>query len=276
MESTGETNMYTVPGLGATVYSVAFTPANDGKIQKEAMLHVLRNVATSTQDHYFEAADAGALTEAFGDIATNILEAATNVKVEDKIGKDYTVNFGLPTPDFDRLPNADMGGIDGEGSTEFYMQVLNYKLDPATNERIPNQYTVLEKFTFNLDGSLKSHTVGGNACGTTCTHVTTSGGKITKIDGTYFDFEDKGDEGQFMYWTADRLTRDELVLQYFVYLEDSADDEIPAGTYYTNEYATLTYTNYKGNRVQREFPIPQMTWNGAQVTYVFYLVNEAG
>jgi hypothetical protein len=148
------------------------------------MIHVLRNVATSVEKHYFEAADAGALKTAFSDIATNILEAATDVHVEDKIGKGYVVNFGLPTANFDKLPSAEMGGIDGEGSTEFYMQVLNYKLDPVTNERTGTP-AVLEKFTFNLDGTLKSHTVAGQACGDTCNHVTTSGGKITKIDGTY-------------------------------------------------------------------------------------------
>ena len=52
--------------------------------------------------------------------------------------------------------------------------------------------------------------------------------------------------------------------------------EVDAGTYNTNEYATITYTNYLGNECQKEFPIPSLTWMGAKVTYVFYLVNESG
>ena len=269
MVSTGEANMYTIPGLGATMFSVAFTPANDGKIQKESMIHVLRNVATSVQDHYFEAEDAGALTTAFSAIATNILEAATDVRVEDKIGTDYTVQLSMP----DGLTSDDTAGLE-----DFYIQVLDYKLD-ANNERTGDP-TVLENFTFDGTGKLKSHKVAGSACGDECNHVTISGGTITKIEGHYFSFEDKGNGDQFMNWHADRLTRNELVLQYFVYLKGSGgvdpEKAVDAGTYYTNEYATLTYTNYKGVEVQNEFPVPQMTWNGAQVRYTFYLVNEKG
>ena len=276
--SAGKEYLYTVPGLGAKIFTINFDAKQDGQITEanidKALASTASDQAGATQ-YYYKVTSADQLSDAFDSIGEGIRYAATDVHVEDKIGKGYVVNFGLPTPNFDKLPDAGMGGIDGKGATEFYMQVLNYKLDPTTNERTGTP-TVLEKFTFNLDGTLKSHTVAGSACGDTCNHVTTAGGKITKISGTYFQFEDKGEDGQIMTWTADRLTRDELVLQYFVYLEGSADTEIPAGTYYTNEYAKLTYTNFQGVKVENTFPVPQLTWNGAQVRYTFYLVNEFG
>lgn len=210
--------------------------------------------------------DSSAYEEIFAGIAASIREAATDVVVEDKVGEDYTLNFSFPSG-----VTADEAGMD-----EFYIQVLEYQLDE--NKERTGDPEVLENFTFNNDGTLKSHTVKGVAC-ESCTHVTTSGGTITKIEGTYFNYEVK-DDGEYLTWTADKLSTTELALEYFVYLDNSAgkdaDEQVSAGTYYTNEYATITYTNFKGEQVQQEFPIPQMTWNGAQVTYVFYLVNEAG
>ncbi len=132
-----------------------------------------------------------------------------------------------------------------------------------------------------------------------------------KVDGQYYKFVPKGDgtyimkEGAFasgtandnlkiaspyffydastriLVWSAEKLSETELALSYFLYLDKSAggegeDSQRVSGTYKTNDYATLRYTNHLGNNCELEFPVPQMTWNGAQVSYVFYLVNENG
>lgn len=86
---------------------------------------------------------------------------------------------------------------------------------------------------------------------------------------------------RMLVWTAEKLSTSELTLTYFLYLNGSggcvgSEDETDAGTYPTNDYANLHYTNYLGNDCEQIFPVPQMTWNGAQVSYVFYLVNEDG
>ena len=237
------------------------------------------NAVSKKGTYFFSVADADAATQmgdVFGQIAQKILEAAKDVVVEDKIDSDFTVNFALP---------ENVGSDATDGLSEFYIQAVEYQLD-ENKERAGNP-TVLENFTFNVNGTLKSHTVDGTAC-SNCGHVTITNGKVTKIDGTYFDYSSTAatnEEGEpiteeYLHWNAEKLTTTELALQYFAYLDHSAGeapaDQVPAGTYYTNEYATLTYTNYKGNRVQREFPIPQVTWNGAQVSYVFYLVNAQG
>ena len=86
---------------------------------------------------------------------------------------------------------------------------------------------------------------------------------------------------RILRWTSQKLSSTELALSYFLYLDNSAGwethpDETDPGTYITNDYATIRYENHLGNMCEQEFPIPQMTWNGAQVSYVFYLVNDAG
>lgn len=81
-------------------------------------------------------------------------------------------------------------------------------------------------------------------------------------------------------WTLDKIGLTETVMRYFLYLDDSGgyhgDIDQEAGTYPTNKDADLTYTNFQDNEVQQKFPKPQMTWHGAQMSYVFYLVNQAG
>lgn len=235
---------------------------------------ILENIASSSDNAYVvpDGDDTSAVSGALSSIAQKIVEAARDVKVEDKIGINYSMNFSIPGHGTgNAVEEAALDGL-----TEFYIQVVEYQLN-ADKERTGDP-TVLENFTFNEDGSFKSHTVNGTAC-EDCSHVTTTDGVITKIEGTYFTYTST-DDGEILTWEADKISTTELALQYFAHLDDSSgvtpDDQIAAGTYYTNEYATLTYTNYRGNEVQREFPTPQMTWNGAQVSYVFYLVNEAG
>lgn len=99
-----------------------------------------------------------------------------------------------------------------------------------------------------------------------------------KIASPYFFYDAST---RILAWTAEKLSETELALSYFLYLDESAGCEGEAhqrlpGTYETNDYATLNYTNHLGNNCEQEFPIPQMTWNGAQVSYVFYLVNDKG
>ena len=218
------------------------------------------------------ATDTDEMEGIFENIAKKIMKAATNVVVEDKIGSNYTMNFSIPGYGTDYAVTDAL-----EGTTEFYIQVVEYTLDEDKNRS--GDPDVLENFTFKADGTLKSHTVDGAACGDTCSHVTFTDGVVTAIDGTYFDYKSDS-TGEYLTWKTAELTDTELALQYFAYLDNStgvsADEQIKAGTYYTNEYATLTYTNYLENEVQQKFPVPQMTWNGAQVSYTFYLVNDAG
>ncbi len=272
---------------GIPVYTIGVN-MTDGSSESWVLNHMSSNyspdgkTATGETDYNFNCdTENGAGTqmqEIFKGIGMSIREAATNVVVQDEVGEKYTLTFGVPT------------GVDAAdtGMEEFYIQAVEYTLDPNTNQRTGDP-VVLEKFTFDQNSTLKSHTVKGIACGETCTHVTMSGTTVTAINGTYFQYSTEtatNDQGQeytkeFITWTADKISRTELALQYFAYLDNSAgtgdaSKQVEAGTYYTNEEATVTYDNYQGERVQQTFPQPSMTWKGAKVTYLFYLVNEAG
>ena len=84
-----------------------------------------------------------------------------------------------------------------------------------------------------------------------------------------------------LVWTTEKLATSELAMTYFLYLKNSggfagAPNETKPDTYKTNEAAYLYYKNFNNVECEQEFPVPQMTWNGAQISYVFYLVNEQG
>lgn len=261
-----------------------------GVKEGEQVTHDTGSTMSKLNSYYYLVEDEGAaenMETVFAGIAQKIVEAATNVEVEDKIGNDFTLNLSVPGYGTDHA----LSSVALDGVTEFYIQVVEYTLDD-TKERVGDP-AVLENFTFNPDGSVKSHSVDGvETCTGSCSHVTlvsetveNSEGNVTTvysatgIDGKYFTYT-FDENGEVLTWQADKITTTELALQYFAHLDDSTgvhlDDQTGAGTHYTNEYATLVYTNYKGNKVQVELPRPQMTWNGAQVSYVFYLVNQNG
>ena len=84
-------------------------------------------------------------------------------------------------------------------------------------------------------------------------------------------------ETETFYWNIGTITEDELVLSYFVYLTGSMQGERnEEGSYDTNEYATLTYSNYLGHSCEQSVPTPVLPWNQATVGYGFYLVNKDG
>lgn len=315
---------------------------------------ILKNMASDTNKYIdiFSVDNASKATAAFENIAQSILDAATDVKVTDKISSDYTMVF--------EAPNAVVGEALPEGQ-EMYIEVKDYVLTPVYDsagttivDYIRGSAVSLMKLYLGKNGSTyyaasdasgtayATPTFNQTAIGTTyywTTTQTASGVSVT-VDGTTYYFDEAGisskDEDYvaanwfnmasgayafgnitttdivdtdssgettqnsvcndliiatpyFVYnastkmltWTAAKLSTSELALSYFLYLNESggysgADDETEAGTYETNEYAYLNYTNFQGTECQQTFPVPQMTWNGAQVSYVFYLVNDEG
>ena len=290
--------------------------------------------AMSKKDkYYYNVPDADAATEmenVFSGIAVSILQAATNVTVEDKITDQYTMIFDIPEG------TKDITGV----TNDFYIEFGKYTLD-ADHERTEEGFTSVTKlYLQNTSGTLSAkdatdpvfeqkvigekgtvyywttnssyaskaavtYTVDGtayyfipygmekNADGTAPTgwYNMTSGAYATgTVDATtnmsddlviatpYFVYNAST---RMLYWTVEKLDTAEYALRYFLYLDDSAtevgtDNETDPGSYPTNEHAYITYTNFRDNDCQQEFPVPQLTWSGAQVSYVFYLVNSAG
>lgn len=264
---------YEMKKAGVEVYSIGIQLSSDNK---KTILKKIAGVATkdeenktvihnATEENYsnyamFVGTDVSELEDFFRKVVQEIKQAATNVTVTDKVADEYSMVFTAPS-------GVDLGG------QELYIQAVEYQLDG--NKERTGDPEVLEKFSY--DGSKWVHLVKGTACGDSCTHVTAEGSNVTAIEGTYFTYNAKT---KVIQWKADKLSTTELALQYFVYLDNSAEvdveNQVEAGTYPTNDYATMVYTNHLDHVCQQSFPVPQMTWNGAQVSYVFYLVNEDG
>ncbi|MEE1038796.1 MAG: bacterial Ig-like domain-containing protein [Eubacterium sp.] len=254
------------------------------------------------------------MEDVFTNIAKKILEAAKNVKVTDKIADEYTMIFDIPKgpeQDFvkEHLPkgqefyieflNYSLKPVVEQGVTTDYIRDKETSLmklylakDKDGNyfaasdaKGTPFAAPTFEAVQEGQDGyyNLVNGTYVFTANGTG-THNMISGARVSGttnddliIETPYVHYEAAN---RILVWTAEKLSSSELALRYFLYLNDSAaqdpDKQVDAGTYPTNDYATLEYTNFQGNDCQQIFPKPQMTWNGAQVSYVFYLVNEDG
>ena len=312
-----------------------------------------RTRLTASDEYYFSCDANKPLTEEslkkFRNIGMSIREAAKDVKVEDKIGGDFTMVF--------EIPNADISSsLDGKNQ-EFYIEVGEYVLTADPNnpgDTIRGAFTSKAKmylgkngneyfaasdangttnypapifeqraigsmyywtttpttsgiyypknnpvYYFSLEGISEDSegfvaqdwynlTSGGFATGTTSTHSYTVPGSSTPKESKYSDdlviatpYFVYNAATATLVWTADKLTEKELTLSYFLYLaksggySGSADEKDP-GTYPTNKYASLTYSNFQEQPCEQYMPVPQVTWHGAQVSYVFYLVNSQG
>ena len=79
------------------------------------------------------------------------------------------------------------------------------------------------------------------------------------------------------YWKMGTVQTSELAMRYYVFLTDSMDEPgKAAGSYPTNEYATLYYDNYLENPCKKDTVSPVLAWEAANVSYAFYLVNSDG
>jgi len=296
---------------------------------------ILKNMASDSSKYIdiFNVDNADKATAAFESIAMSILQAATDITVEDQITDEYTMIFDVPTGSVK---------IDGEDSDladqEFYIEFGKYALDE--NHERTTFTSVTKLYLENTNGTLsakdstdpvfEAKTIGDKG---TLYYWTTDGRyaseasvTYTNSDATYYfipygmkstDSDYDADvwfnmtsgayangtvdsatnmsenlviatpyfvynaSDKMIYWTVDKLDTYEYTLSYFLYLNDSATEvatsnETDPGPYPTNDHAYITYTNFQGNDCRQVFPIPQLTWNGAQVSYVFYLVNAAG
>lgn len=300
MVGTNEANMYKIKGLGATMYSIAFAPANDGPIDRAAMLHVLRNIATSTDKHYYEATAAGALSNVFGSIAGDIANAATNARFVDQMGSKYNLQMAQKTyPDGVRTIDPFIEVVTSDNGTETLNEVVKFSVDGKKaysnlidvdgdgicgvkvekNTDGTYTYTIFDEDDNILrgDGVILAKNFIYN---TSSQPVTISGVEIpagvneeTKLTTTPLY---KEVPPETFYWKLGNISRKTMTMRYYVYLDGSMEGERPAGVYDTNTYANLYYDNYLGNPCYKVTESPELPWEDAQVSYGFYLVDEQG
>ena len=279
--------LYTVPGLGAELYSIAFRVYDDINVKAESAKHTLQQIAQDA-DHYVDAANANELAEAFKHIGGKIANAAENAYFVDQLGD----SFELQMSDNIKARNESGNVVDTTLSALIgsapAITVSNYKIYKAsdvgtkinnvevTEEMVGKRYgdpTVVEKVTFNSDGTVTSTAVDGNIlkngviCAKNFYYNTTS--SYQTVDGITLAPES-------FRWNIGTISNAEWVLDYYVYLTGSMDGKASSGSYKTNNYATLYYKNWLGNDAHLDTTSPQVGWESANVSYAFYLVNDKG
>ena len=323
---TDEKNMYMVPGLGATMFSISFDAQTDTNVTEESMdlsIETLATDQTGSTKYYYKVTSAEELSAAFNVIGTEIAYAANNARFVDQMGDNYNLQM-TPIVDYNGEAITDANGEAMMPSIEIISYDIYTKAeadaiaegtagDDVTNAMIGKRkgtYTVLETVTFdsvkNDDGSYTvtgaySDQINGGetnilADGTQTgyvkgviyaktflynnnpTDVAVEGISIptgTKADGTTTGTTNVLPSEAF-YWKMGTVQTSELAMRYYVYLEGSMEGTRPAGSYPTNEFATLYYDNYLGNPCLKDTVSPVMAWKSANVSYAFYLVNEQG
>ena len=235
-------------GLGAKIFTIGY--GVQGGSTEET---VLSTIASSPANYY---SATGNLQDAYDRILEQIDNAATNAVVTDKMGAQYDVQFAT---------SYKMGG-----TTITLNPVPKFEIGSWTVDSMGNrlEYTVLETITFETNENGYLTAASSSILGDGVYDVNNS-----MIVGQYVTYDLLNET---FTWNIGDITRNEVTLKYYACLEGAAEGEREAGVFDTNEYAQLTYENFKGNACQRAFPVPTLGWKQAAVSYEFYLVNDAG
>lgn len=271
--------MTTVPGLGATVYSIGFALEDDGAVEKEHAQLVVKQMASSLAYCYENVTSREQLDSAFNSIKGDIFEAASNAVYDDQMGAEYDLqmaNFGPKN----YSPTIEVVTYDIYKRSDYEAGTIPIDKVGSRKSSTP---TVVEKITFSADGKAAYSSLIGNGT----SNILNSDGLIVAKNFVYntntatsktvtFNGKQITVGPERFYWNLGTVKETEYALRYYVYLTGSMEGKRDAGTYPTNDHATLNYVNYAGATVSQNAPIPELAWKAAVVYYAAYLVNEQG
>lgn len=276
----GQQYMTQLPGLGATMYSIGFCLEQDKQITVASMEYVLKNISSDSEKFYYKVDTADELSNAFAAIGNEIAYAATNARFVDTVGADYDLQMASSTYTLSDGTTTDT--IEPEITVQAY-DIYTAADGVATSEigKRKGTSTVLETVTFN-EGGTEAYSdkksgnilIDGVICANTFWYNTT--GNTVSIDTNGDGTNDYNLAPETFYWKMGTINQTELALSYYVYLTGSMEGTRGAGSYPTNESATLYYTNWLGNEAKKDTVSPVLAWKSANVSYAFYLVNENG
>ena len=274
----GEQYMTKVPGLGATMYAIGFCLEVDKQITVASMEHVLKSIASSPE-YYHKANTAADLSDAFSAIGNDIAYAATNARFVDTMGANYDL----------QMKTSEYTMQDGTKKTitpEIVVQAYDIytRADGVAESQIGMRKGTskqLEKVTFNAAGTeaysdKKDGNILVNGVITANTFWYNTTANTVRIDTNGDGTADYDLLPETFYWKMGTVNQTDLALSYYVYLTGSMEGTREAGSYPTNESATLYYTNWLGNDAKKDTVSPVLAWKSANVSYAFYLVDENG
>ena len=88
--------MESVPGMGATMYTIGYLLADNGQVTNATQDIVLANMASSS-DLYFDVDTAEELDDAFSSISSAVLMSATNARFVDQMGDNFNLQLKTST-----------------------------------------------------------------------------------------------------------------------------------------------------------------------------------
>lgn len=299
-------NWIEVNGLGAKMYSIGFCLADDKEVTVASMETVIKNIA-SDSTLYFEANSADDLKTAFTTIGGDITYAASNARYVDQMGENF--NLQMATTTYEVVENGSTVSRTLTPKIEIISYDIYTRQDYLNGTIAENQIstrkgtsTILETVTFTqatgedgnviitgaysdqVDGGQTNILVDGVICARNFWYNTSS--KDAVVEGISIPTVTSAAgitsgssnvlPAETFYWNMGTVRSTELALRYYVYLDGSMEGTREAGSYPTNEYATLYYDNYLGNPCRKVTVSPVMAWKEANVSYAFYLVDENG
>ena len=283
-------HMTKINGLGATMYTIGFGLAADHVVTYDICTNVLKNMASDT-DHYIAAADGDALEAAFSKIAGEV-RSAGNAVFKDQMGQYFDLVTSNKINIINDVGEEEVVDLTGNKPTITVKTYALYKrseigktvdgvvvTETMVGSRKTGEPTVLETITFSDDGSVvSSDKKSGNILNGKVIEASTFFYNTDTVNPQNITVNGKtiSLEPETFYWNVGNIPEEELVLSYSVYLNGSMEGTRPQGTYDTNKYAELTYTNYLGNNCKLSAPTPKLPWNQGTVGYAFYLVNSKG
>ena len=285
-----------IPGLGATLFTIGFGISIDGETSARVGEKILTSMA-SDPSKYYNADNAQELRDVFRDAVLSVQKAATNAYMFDQMGGSFDLQMGAVTNSkgetlsfmptitikaYDLFKTSEIGTVVNGVYVEEYMVGTRKSTSPTK---------ILETVTFSADGKKAYSSCIGEGV-----NILSNGA----INARYFTYNTlkleyylengytQNNEGavvgidlqpETFMWNIGEIAEQELVLSYYVYLENSMGEDgigVAKGIYATNEYADLHYTNYQNIPCVIESVSPTLDWKSAQVTYRYYVVDEYG
>ena len=278
------------------------------------VLEDIASEQTESTKYYWLADSAADLNNAFTSIGNAIAYAAYNARFVDQMGENY--NLQMKTSTYSVVDGDSTSNKTLAPKIEILTYDIYTKADADANQIPAGKHigdrkldangkpiaTVLETVTFSADGKeAYSDQIGGGTINiladgtktgyvkgviyaktflynTNATDVAVEGVSIptgTKADGTTSGSTNMLPSETF-YWKLGTVQTSELAMRYYVYLDGSMEGHREAGSYPTNNYATLYYDNYLHNPCKKDTVSPVLPWKEANVSYAFYLVNNKG
>ncbi len=262
--------------------SMVFTESTGCPLDK-----VLEKLVTGQTLRVESADNADKLEEIYASLAAEIKLAATNAYFVDQMGGSFNLQMSNTITKFDDTNKETVITLTPRPQIEVSTQKI-YTADDVANGvegaelgQVYGDRTVLETVTFSDDGKM-AYSNGGS------TNIM-SGGVIyantffynTNATAVMIDTDGDGKTdyslpAETFRWNIGTITNEKFTMTYYVYLEGSAEGKRPAGSYATNNYATLYYKNWLGNDAEQSVDTPTTAWKSATVYYGFYLVDTNG